>query len=127
MRFIPSKLHGIVDHLVGLVLLAAPTLLGYAAAGGAAVWVPRVLGVVIMAQAAFTDFEAGLVRVLPFRVHLLMDFVLGAFLALAPFLLEFYDGPNAGWLLPVLAGLLLLGQALFTQPRVERRQSTPAR
>src|SRR5690606_36891724 len=40
MRFIPTKVHGILDYVVGAALIVAPWLFGYAGVGGAAVIIP---------------------------------------------------------------------------------------
>ncbi len=45
MRFIPTKVHGILDYVVGIALIAAPWLFGFAGMGGAPVVIPIVLGV----------------------------------------------------------------------------------
>jgi len=37
MRFIPTKVHGILDYVVGVALIAAPWLFGFANVGGPAV------------------------------------------------------------------------------------------
>ena len=44
MRFIPTKVHGALDYIVGIALIAAPWLFGFAGVGGAAVIIPVVLG-----------------------------------------------------------------------------------
>jgi hypothetical protein len=43
MRFIPTRTHGVIDYLTGLLLLVAPYIFGFAD-GGAAQWVPMILG-----------------------------------------------------------------------------------
>ena len=48
MRFIPTKVHGVLDYLVGAALIVAPWLFGFAGMGGPAVVIPIV-------QAALTD------------------------------------------------------------------------
>jgi hypothetical protein len=105
-----------MDYLIGVVLLLAPNLLGFADAEAAAVWIPRVLGVLILAQALLTDFSVRLIRVLPFRVHLAMDYLIGLFLAASPFLFGFADNEPNAWLPHLVVGLLILLQALVTHP-----------
>lgn len=39
MRFISTRVHGVVDYLMGLLLIVAPFLFGFAT-GGSAQWVP---------------------------------------------------------------------------------------
>ena|SRR5690554_2854722 len=90
MRFISTKTHGILDYLSGVLLIVAPWLFGFAN-GGAAQWVPIVIGVMILLMSAFTDYELGFVRNIPMTVHLTADVVVGALLALSPWLFGFSD------------------------------------
>ena len=70
MRFIPTKVHGVLDYLVGIALIAAPWLFGFAAVGGAAVVIPIVLGVGLIVYSLFTKYEWGPFSVIPMPVHL---------------------------------------------------------
>ncbi len=115
-----------MDYLIGVVLLLAPNLLGFADAEAAAVWIPRVLGVLILGQALITDWSVGLARLMPLRLHLAMDYALGLFLAISPFLFGFSDNEANAWLPHLIVGLLILGQALVTKPE-EEREMTRAR
>lgn len=90
MRFIPTRIHGIVDYLVGIILIAAPWLLDFNR-GGAETWVPVFVGAMALLQTIITDFEVGLVRKLPMKTHLSMDLFMGLFLALSPWLFGFAD------------------------------------
>lgn len=59
MRFLPTKIHGLLDYLVGIALIAAPNIFQFSQVGGAAVAVPRVLGVGLIVYSVFTDYEWG--------------------------------------------------------------------
>lgn len=76
---INTKIHGLLDYLVGLLLIAAPWFLGFDSEG-----VERTLsvtmGVVTIVYSLFTSYEWGLVRVIPFSIHLLIDFLSGLLL-----------------------------------------------
>ena len=117
---ISPRVHAIMDYLIGVVLLLAPNLLGFAEVGGAAVGIPRVLGVIILLQALVTDWDLAIARALPLRAHLMLDYVIGAFLAASPFLFGFNDEEPNAWLPHLIVGLLILGQALMTRRRTER-------
>lgn len=90
MRFIPTRIHGILDYLVGIVLIAAPWLFDFNR-GGAETWIPVVVGIAVLLQTIMTDFEVGLVRTIPMRTHLTMDLLIGVFLAVSPWLFDFAD------------------------------------
>lgn len=90
MRVIPTKVHGVLDYLVGLLLIAAPWLFGFAD-GGAETWVPVILGAGAILYSLFTDYEAGAAKVIPMPTHLGLDFAAGALLAVSPWLFGFAD------------------------------------
>jgi hypothetical protein len=69
MRFLPTRLHGIIDYLWGAALLATPWLLGYADVA-AATWTAVVFGLGAILYSAVTDYELGLVRLVPMPLHL---------------------------------------------------------
>jgi hypothetical protein len=91
MRFIPTRIHGILDYFVGILLIAAPWLFNFYLAGAEETWVPVIVGIMVLLQAILTDFEVGLVRKLPMKTHLSMDLLMGLFLALSPWLFGFAD------------------------------------
>ncbi|WP_043527796.1 SPW repeat domain-containing protein [Litchfieldella xinjiangensis] len=115
MRFISTRVHGLVDYPMGLLLIAAPFLFGFAT-GGAAQWVPIILGVIMVASAVMTKYELGLMHLIPMPIHLTMDLVSGILLLVSPWLFGFAD---TVYLPHVILGLLEIGASLTTekQPR----------
>lgn len=85
MRFIPTRLHGIVDYLVGLVMIGLPYLLGLDGTPQIAL---VILGVVVILYSFVTDYELGMVRFLRIRFHLFLDGLLGVALLIFPSLLN---------------------------------------
>ena len=83
MRFIPTRIHGVLDYLTAGVLIAAPSVLGFRK-GDARTWLPIALGVGTIAYSVFTDYELGLVKVIPMPVHLALDAANGALLSASP-------------------------------------------
>jgi hypothetical protein len=114
-RFLPSSAHGVIDYLMGLMLLAAPNLLGFAD-GSAAEWVPRAAGVLVLGLSLTTDYEAGLVTLVPFQAHLWMDAVLAAGLIASPWLFGFASGPSSDWMPHVVLGVAELLVVGITRP-----------
>lgn len=110
MRFIPTKVHGVLDYLGALLLIAFPFLLGFDSA--AARWIMIILGVGVLLYTILTDFELGLIRKIPVAGHLLMDGLGGVLLLVAPWLFGFADVDP--WWPFVLMGLVELGAAMFT-------------
>src|SRR6478735_6430587 len=90
MRFIPTKAHGIMDYLIGALLIVAPWFLGFSK-GGAETFVPVIIGSVVIIYSIFTDYEVGLVRNIPMNTHLTLDVLSGIVLAISPWLFNFND------------------------------------
>lgn len=103
-------LHGAIEYVVGVLLIAAPFLLSFEA--NAAVAMSIVAGVLVVVIAASTEGPTSLIDSLPVAVHLLLDFVLAGVLIAAPFLFGFSDesAPTAFFLvLGVLHLLVTIG------------------
>ena len=97
MRFLPTKIHGALDYLVGIALLLAPNIFQFADMGGAAAWIPRVLGVVLIVYSIFTKYEWGVVKVIPMSYHLMVDFAASLVLTASPFIFGFIrKAPTTG-------------------------------
>jgi hypothetical protein len=59
MRFIPTLVHGVLDYVVGVLLIIAPSLLGFAQSGAES-WVPMALGMAVLVYSCRTTNECGL-------------------------------------------------------------------
>lgn len=90
MRLLPTSVHGVIDYLWGLALLASPWLFGFADVP-AAKWVAVVFGLGAVLYSALTAYEFGLLKILPMPMHLILDGLGGIALAASPFLFGFAD------------------------------------
>jgi len=115
MKVIPAFVHGIFDYIGGVALLAAPNLFGFADEGGAAVWVPRIIGLIVLLQSICTRYEVGLVKLIPMRVHLMNDYAASLFLAASPWIFGFNDRPSNVWMPHVVVGLAVFVLSLMTR------------
>ena len=115
MRFISTRTHGYLDYLIGIVVALSPWLFGFA--GSAVATLHVVAGVALIGAAALTDFELGVVRVIPVPVHLMLDAVIGVVLILSPVLFDLQQ--YAG--LHVVAGVGYLAVAAMTSTRPAAR------
>lgn len=111
MRFIGTKAHGVLDYLMGIVLIASPWLFQFYR-GEAESWVPIALGIVILLYSLFTDYELGVVRGISMRAHLNLDLLGGLVLATSPWLFGFADYV---YLPHLLLGIAEMGAALTTR------------
>jgi hypothetical protein len=111
MRFLPTGVHGVLDYLIGVLLIVAPWLFGFAE-GGIETWLPIILGAGVILYSLFTDYEMGAVKSLSMPAHLWLDGLGGALLAVSPWLFGFNDlvvWPH------LVVGLLEIGAALMTK------------
>ena len=116
LELIPSSVHGFFDYFIGLGALAAPWMFGFAHIAPARL-VVQLQGATVLSYSLLTNYEWGVVRILPFRTHLLFDFLGGIFLAASPWLLGF---PRRGRM-HLLLGLFELAITLLTRRRVGLR------
>jgi len=121
MRFIPTSVHGILDYASGLLLIVAPWLLQFSN-NGPATWVPVALGISVIAYSLLTDYEAGVLPVIPMAVHLMIDAASGIFLAASPWIFGFADYV---WLPHLALGLGEIAAAACTQTK-RRGESLPS-
>ena len=126
MRFIPTRFHGFLDYIVGVVLIAAPWIFQFSDNTAATV-VPIVLGIGLIAYSLLTDYELGVARVLPMHVHLLFDIAAGVVLAASPWIFGFADEGANVWVPHLLAGIaaIVLGLVTLQQPGYESAAGTP--
>lgn len=111
MRFLPASVHGAIDYLWGVALIAAPWLFGFADEPRAR-WVAFAFGVGAVLYSAFTDYGLGVLPVLPMPLHLALDGIAGALLAISPVLLGFADRV---YLPHLLFGLFSIAASLVTR------------
>ena len=108
---IPLFVHGVLDYVLGALLIAAPFLFGFSDIGSATA-LAIVAGVFVLLSGASTDgLRTSLVKVLPLGAHIVLDYLLGALFIAAPFLFGFSDesAPTAFFIvLGVLALLITL-------------------
>ena len=111
-RFITKSIHAyLIDYPFAIVLLVAPFVLKL---GPVAAWLSVVAGVAALLLPALTDHPTGLIRIIPYWLHLWVDRAVGVVFVIAPFALEFF-GLDA-WYYWVLAAAVLLTTSVFNAP-----------
>ena len=114
MRFIPTKLHAPLDYIVGVALIAAPWILQFSEHTAATV-IPVVLGIGLIAYSLLTNYELGVLRVVPMSVHTLFDIGAGAVLAASPWIFGFADETANVWVPHLVVGLAAVFLGLTTK------------
>ena len=114
-RVITKSIHAyLIDYPIAIVLIAAPFVLKLGQSGPAAMWLSVVVGVAALLLAALTDHATGLVRIIPYWMHLRVDRAVGLMFVIAPFVFKFL-GLDA-WYYWVLAAAVLLTTSVFNAP-----------
>jgi hypothetical protein len=111
MKIISTKTHGILDYLMGIVLIASPWIFNFAT-GGAEQWIPIIIGAGALVYSIMTDYELGLMKTIPMKTHLNIDLMAGLLLVVSPWLFGFSDRVIAPHL---IFGILEIGAALMTR------------
>jgi hypothetical protein len=121
MRFLATPFHGIVDYTVGMMLMLAPWVLGFADDTTAGTLVSVFAGFALFAYCAYTDYEGAIfARVIRMPVHIVADVALGLLLIATPWVFGFGDLGTFAW-----AGFAVLGGALVLMAPISK--TAPAR
>ena len=102
---ISSRTHAVIDYLVGILLILAPFIFGFAD-GGPAQMVPTILGAGTIIYSLLTRYELSVVKAIPYPVHLGIDALAGLLLLASPWLFGFADRI---WWPHVVVGIAELG------------------
>lgn len=113
MRFISTRVHGMMDYVLGLLLIVAPWIIGFAE-GGPETWVPVILGTGVIVYSLMTAYEVGIMPLLTMPAHLGLDAASGLLLLASPWIFQFAD---LIWWPHVLFGLLELGAVAVTETK----------
>ncbi len=124
LRFIPTRVHGVLDYVYGTALLAAPDLL-QTKDEPQAVLVSRMAGGGATANTLMTDFELGAVKAIPMRAHLVFDGMSGVLLAGAPWLLGYARGGVRYWLPHAFVGIAEVFAAMATKTEPSYYKAKP--
>ncbi|WP_350333440.1 SPW repeat domain-containing protein [Coralliovum pocilloporae] len=89
IRFVTKQIHAYLDYPVALALMGLPFILQLGSSNELALWLSVVTGFAALLLTILTDHHLGVIRVLPYSLHLAVDLAVGVVFALAPFILGF--------------------------------------
>jgi len=89
MKFVTKEIHAYLDYPVAIALIALPFVLGLGSSNPIAFQLSLVTGVAALILTILTDHHLGVIRVIPYRIHLIVDFLVGLVFVLAPFIFSF--------------------------------------
>jgi len=107
---LPTRVHGYLDYLMGLALVVIP--LAFDFGSGPQTWLPVLLGGGAIVYSLLTDYELGVVELIPMPAHLILDAMSGLLLAASPWIFGF---AWEIWMPHLVLGLAEVGAAMFTQ------------
>ena len=119
MRFLSKRVHGVLDYIMGILLIASPWIFNFANEGPATN-IPVILGIAVIVYSFFTNYEMGAVKMISMNTHLWLDGLSGLFLAVSPWLFNFDEYVYAPHL---IFGIIEVVAALTTSTVPEYRKS----
>jgi hypothetical protein len=114
-RVIPTSVHGVIDYVAGGALYATPALLGLGDVPASARTL-RLASAGAIGSSLMTDYEAGVVKLVPMPVHLI-DVMSGALIAASPWLFGFAGNGSRYWMPHALMGATEVLIALVSKAR----------
>lgn len=116
MRFVTKTIHAWLDYPVAIALIALPFLLGLGDSHPLALTVSPIVGVAAFMLTVFTDHHLGVIRILPYKLHLAVDFVVGLLFLALPVVFGF-SGIDAAYYL--LNGVAVATVIALSKPESE--------
>lgn len=117
-RFVTRTVHAYLDYPVAASLIALPFVLGIGDTNPVARWLSVVTGVAALVLTLLTNHETGVIRVVPYWFHVLVDRIVGAAFVAAALVLGF-SGLDAAYYLANGAAVLIVTVLLAAPSQAE--------
>ncbi|UFI02464.1 hypothetical protein [Roseibium aggregatum] len=111
VRFVTKTMHAYLDYPVAIGLIALPVFLDLGQSNPIAFWLSFLTGFAALALTILTDHQTGIIRILPYSVHLAVDFAVGIVFLAAPIALGFTGLDFAYYLVNAIAVLTVVSLA----------------
>ena len=89
IRFITSFTHGLVDYAGAFVLLTIPAIANFQATSALAYWLSMGAGITLLIYSLLTDYTLSLKKLIPLKIHLILDALASATFLIVPFIFGF--------------------------------------
>lgn len=109
MKIITKKIHAILDYPVAFALITLPFLLDLGSSNTLAFYLSVITGVAALALTLITDHQTGVVKLVSYKLHLTVDFLVAITFILLPILLGFKGIDLIYYLANGFAVLLVVG------------------
>lgn len=90
LRFVTKTIHAYLDYPVAISLMAMPFVLGLGAENPWARWISVATGVAALILTILTDHATGLIRIIPYWLHVVVDRLAGIVFLIVPFVFGFH-------------------------------------
>jgi len=89
MKFVTKRIHAFLDYPVAIALIVLPFLLGLGNSNPLALQLSVVTGIAALILTLLTDHHLGVFKVISYRIHLIIDFIVGMVFIISPFIFSF--------------------------------------
>lgn len=119
MKVLSSKVHGILDYLLIVFLFISPTLFKME---GMLCTITYSLAAIHLAVTVLTDFELGLIKLIPFRIHGLLEVLVTVILAILA--IWFYNnGYESGFYFYMVLAMVIMIVFILTDFKTNSNKS----
>ena len=119
MRFINTKIHGIFDYCISVILIALPFVFNMDKQEAES-WILISMGISQIPIIFFTKYEVGVIGSLKVQHHLILDLIAGIFLAISPWTFMFHERVFLPHLCVGIAVVLMSLITIKESPRMNR-------
>jgi len=121
--FISTTLYGLINYACGVLLIASPWIFGFSDMGGAAFFMPMLIGWIQLIMAFFSRSPLGVMNVFPLQMHTCLNVLPGSFLLSLPWIYQF---SGSVWLPHFLFGAILVINGIFVHGSPFLVRATPS-
>ncbi len=89
MKFVTKRIHAFLDYPVAIALIVLPFLLGLGSSNPLALQLSVVTGIAALILTVLTNHHLGLIKVVSYKIHLIVDFLVAVVFIIAPFIFSF--------------------------------------
>jgi hypothetical protein len=89
MRFITKTIHAYLDYPVAVALMALPLVFGLGSSNQIALQLSVTIGIAALILTLLTDHQLGVYKIIPYKIHLIVDAIVGVVFVVAPFVFSF--------------------------------------
>ena len=110
MKIISIKNHGFLDYLTVALFALIPSVFGFE---GIPAYLSYGLAAIHLIMTLLTNFPMGAAKVIPVKLHKIVETIVGPVLIVAPWLLGFSDNLTARYVF-IAMGLIIIAVGLLT-------------